>query len=50
MCSLCKAIKFLDCFYVAIPSAMTASPGFPFMAGPSAVLLIGKLLNWVRKL
>lgn len=42
---LCKATKFLGCFCVAILSAMTVLPGFPFMAEQFDVLLIGKLLN-----
>lgn len=42
---LCKVTKFLVCFCVAILSAMTVLPGFPFMAEQFVVLLIGKLLN-----
>lgn len=49
MCFLCKETKSPGCFCVAIPSAMTASPGFPFTAEQFVVLLIDKLLNWVRK-
>lgn len=42
---LCKVTKFPGCFCVAILSAMTVLPGFPFMAEQFVVLLIDKLLN-----
>lgn len=42
---LCKVTKFPGCFCVAILSAMTVLPGFPFMAEQFVVLLIDNLLN-----
>lgn len=45
MYSLCKGTKFPGCFCVAILSAMTVLPGFPFTVEQFVVLLIDKLLN-----
>lgn len=42
---LYKGTKFPGCFCVAILSAMTVLPGFPYTAEQFVVLLIDKLLN-----